>query len=182
MVLSKQSVGLLELLEIFSSSLLPLLDLPLVLRPAHLCCLLLAVQLLQQHPSLLFLLSYLLQQTSLLGFVSLKLLFLQPVLLLLVLLHSLLDLHLVLLSDFELFFFLVSVFVYFFLPVIEDLVEKVDSCFLSFVPLGLLFLFFFHSLIFNESIQFLLIGSDIMSLTSDASKNPLGFFSFFFFH
>ena len=100
---SKQSVGLLEVLEGLLSDLLPLLDLPVVVQPGSLLLLLFPLDLLEEQPSLLFLQGYLVKELLLLQPVLHELCLFPLLLLLLILPDPSLDFALILLSDLELF-------------------------------------------------------------------------------
>ena len=70
----------------------------------------------------------------------------------------------------------------FSLSIIENLIKKIDSGFLSFLPVFLLFFLLFDSLIFNETIKFLLISSKFLIFAFDSCQGLFGLLSFFFFH
>lgn len=71
---------------------------------------------------------------------------------------------------------------YFFVSVIKHLVEEIDSCFLSFLPVFLLLFLFFDSLVFDETIKLFLVCSKFLIFTFYAGQSLFRLFSFLFFH
>lgn len=130
--------------------LFPLLDLFAVILPSHLLLLLLPLQLLQQHPPLLFLRGYLLQKSSLLSLVSLKLFLFFPLLLTFIIPNSAFDFNSILLLHLELLLQLRFMLIHLTLSIIINLIEEIYSSLFSFLPLLLLFLFDFNALGFNQ--------------------------------
>lgn len=149
---SEQPVGLLELVQLLATGLLPFVDLALVTQSILLLLLLLTLQLLQDHAALLLLWGYLVQEPSLLGLVTLELLSLPAFLLLLMLLHPALHLGPVLFLDPEVLFLFCLVLLHLAFPVIVDLVEQVDPALLSFLPVLLLFFLLLQPLALDQPV------------------------------
>lgn len=168
--LSKQSSSLFEILQLFPSLSFSLFYFLTVVLSGVLHLLFLSLQFHEDKPSLFLFLGYLLEKLSLLDLWSLVLCVTTGLLLGFMFLDSLLDLNSVnlLLSEFLLFSSLVLLD--FALSIVKDLVEKVDSGLLSFLPILLLFSFLLDSFYLDQSVKFFLICSKLRILVPKSCK------------